>query len=118
MSQNTEVVKALTDGSAWLAIENLGTDVRVKAAGGPTIDVTTAKEGTYGWMDAEMLTKGSKNADAFMKFINTMEQAPWIAQNFLKNGRPLFNEKAYKLLVNRATRSRRTASSTTSPRSR
>ena len=100
VSQNTEVVNALADGSAWLAIENLGTDVRVKAAGGPTIDVTTPKEGTYGWMDAEMLTKGSKNADAFMKFINTMEQAPWIAQNFLKNGRPLFNEKAYKLLVN------------------
>jgi spermidine/putrescine-binding protein len=100
VSQNTEVVNALADGSAWLAIENLGTDVRVKAAGGPLIDVTTAKEGTYGWMDAEMLTKSSKNEEAFMTFINTMEQAPWIAHNFLVNGRPLFNEKAYKLLVN------------------
>jgi spermidine/putrescine-binding protein len=100
VSQNTEVVNALADGSAWLAIENLGTDVRVKAAGGPRIDVTTAKEGTYGWMDAEMLTKSSKNEEAFMTFINTMEQAPWIAHNFLVNGRPLFNEKAYKLLVN------------------
>src|SRR6266705_2654354 len=35
VSQNTEVVRALTDESAWLSIENLGTDVRVKDAGGP-----------------------------------------------------------------------------------
>src|SRR5436305_1722735 len=34
VSQNTEVVSALTDESAWLAIENLGTDVRVKDAKG------------------------------------------------------------------------------------
>jgi spermidine/putrescine-binding protein len=100
VSQNTEVVRALTDQSAWLAIENLGTDVRVKAAGGPKIKVTTAKEGTYGWMDAEMMLKGSQHQDAFPTFINAMEQAPWIAKNFLAKGRPLFNEKAYKILVN------------------
>jgi spermidine/putrescine-binding protein len=100
VSQNTEVVRALTDGSAWLTIENIGMDARVKDAGGPEILVADPKEGLYGWMDAEMLLKESKNADAFEKFINAMEQAPYIAQNFLTNGRPLFNEKAYKLLVN------------------
>jgi hypothetical protein len=51
-------------------------------------------------MDAEMLLKESGNQDSFEKFINAMEQAPWIAKNFLTNGRPLFNEKAYKILVN------------------
>jgi spermidine/putrescine-binding protein len=100
VSQNTEVVRALTDESAWLAIENLGTDVRVRAAKGPIIQAATPKEGTYGWMDAEMIVKASKHKDKFPKFINAMEQAPWIAKNFLANGRPLFNEKAYKLLVN------------------
>jgi spermidine/putrescine transport system substrate-binding protein len=100
VSQNTEVVRALTDGSAWLTIENLGMDARVKDAGGPTILVADPKEGLYGWMDAEMLLKESTNQGSFEKFINAMEQAPYIAQNFLTNGRPLFNEKAYKLLVN------------------
>src|SRR2546421_9230621 len=38
-------------------------------------------------------------SDVFEKFVNTTEQAPWIAKNFLTNGRPLFNEKAYKLVV-------------------
>jgi spermidine/putrescine-binding protein len=100
VSQNTEVVRALADESAWLAIENLGTDVRVRDAGGPRISVATAKEGIYGWMDAEMMLKQSKHKDKFPMFLNSMEQASWIAKNFLANGRPLFNEKAYKILVN------------------
>ena len=106
VSQNTEVVRALTDGTAWLTIENIGTDARVKDAGGPTIAVADPKEGLYGWMDAEMLLKESKNQGSFEKFINAMEQAPYIAQNFLTNGRPLFNEKAYKILVNNGHKER------------
>ena len=100
VSQNTEVVRALTDGSAWLTIENLGTDARVRDAKGPLILSADPKEGLYGWMDAEMLLKASHNQDSFEKFITAMEQAPYIAKNFLTNGRPLFNEKAYKILVN------------------
>jgi spermidine/putrescine-binding protein len=106
VSQNTEVVRALQDGTAWLTIENLGTDARVKDAGGPTILSADPKEGLYGWMDAEMLLKESKNQGSFEKFINAMEQAPYIAQNFLTNGRPLFNEKAYKILVNQGHKER------------
>jgi spermidine/putrescine transport system substrate-binding protein len=99
VSQNTETIRALTDESAWLALENIGSDARVKDAGGPLIEVATPKEGVVGWMDAEMLLKESSNKDSFETFINTMEQAPWIAKNFLTYGRPLFNEAAYKLLV-------------------
>ncbi len=106
VSQNTEVVRALTDESAWLSIENLGTDVRVKDAGGPRINVVSAKEGLYGWMDAEMMLKGSHHKDKFPRFLNAMEQAPWIAKNFIANGRPLFNEKAYKILVNQGHKER------------
>ena len=106
VSQNTEVIRALTDGTAWLTIENIGTDARVKDAGGPSILVADPKEGLYGWMDAEMLLKESKNQGSFEKFINAMEQAPYIAQNFLTNGRPLFNEKAYKILVNNGHKER------------
>lgn len=106
VSQNTEVVRALADESAWLAIENLGTDVRVRAAKGPIINVATPKEGIYGWMDCEMMVRKSKKKDDFARFINTMNQAPWIAKNFLAYGRPLFNEKAYKILVNTGKKER------------
>jgi spermidine/putrescine-binding protein len=99
-SQNNEVVRALADGSAWIGITNLGTDDRVKDAGGPVVKTAYPKEGTVGFIDSEQMVKASKNKSVFEKFINTTEQAPWIAKNFLTNGRPLFNEKAYKILVN------------------
>jgi spermidine/putrescine-binding protein len=98
-SQNNEVVRALADGSAWIGITNLGTDDRVKDAGGPVVKPAYPKEGTVGFIDSEQMVKASKNTDSFARFINAMQQAPFIAQNFLTNGRPLFNEKAYKMLV-------------------
>jgi spermidine/putrescine-binding protein len=99
-SQNNEVVRALADGSAWIGITNLGTDDRVKDAGGPVVIPAYPKEGTIGFIDSEQIVKASKHKDVFEKFINTTEQAPWIAKNFLTNGRPLFNEKAWKILLN------------------
>jgi spermidine/putrescine-binding protein len=99
-SQNNEVVRALADGSAWIGITNLGTDDRVKDAGGPVVKTAYPKEGTIGFIDSEQIVKASKNHDAFFKFENQMQQSKWIAKNFITNGRPLFNEKAYKILVN------------------
>lgn len=99
-SQNNEVVRALADGSAWIGITNLGTDDRVKDAGGPTVLRAYPKEGTIGFIDSEQIVKASKHKASFEKFENAMQQAPWIAKNFITNGRPLFNEKAYKILVN------------------
>jgi spermidine/putrescine-binding protein len=99
-SQNNEVVRALADGSAWIGITNLGTDDRVKDAGGPTVLTAYPKEGTIGFIDSEQIVKASGNQDSFFTFENAMQQAPWIAKNFITNGRPLFNEKAYKILVN------------------
>ena len=99
-SQNNEVIRALADSSAWIGITNLGTDDRVKDAGGPVVKMAYPKEGTVGFIDSEQIVKASHNHDAFFKFENAMQQAPWIAKNFITNGRPLFNEKAYKILVN------------------
>lgn len=99
-AQNNEVVRALADGSAWIGITNLGTDDRVKDAGGPTVKTAYPKEGTIGFIDSEQIVKASHNQDSFFKFENAMQQAPWIAKNFITNGRPLFNEQSYKILVN------------------
>ena len=98
-AQEPEIIRSLTDESAWIGIGGLGMDARVKDAGGPLIEVAAPEEGVSGWMDAEMLLKESENKDAFPTFLNAMETAPWIAKSFLANGRPLFSEGAYKLLV-------------------
>ena len=98
--QNTDTVAALISGEAWIATGNLGTESRVKAAGGPELKVFTPKEGTIGWMDAEMIVKGGKNTQLTRPFIEAAEVAEYIAANFMINQRPLFNEAAYKILVN------------------
>jgi spermidine/putrescine-binding protein len=105
-SQNTEVIRALADGTAWLALGNLGTDYRVKDAGGPDMHAAYPKEGTYGFIDSEMMVKASNNKGRFAQFLDSAERAKWIAENFITNGRPLWNEKAYKVLVDQGQKER------------
>jgi spermidine/putrescine-binding protein len=106
VSQNSDSVRALADGSAWIAIENLGTDFRVKAAGGPVVKIATPKEGVFGFIDGEQIVRASTHRNRFEQFMNAMAQPQWIAQNFLANGRPLFNEKSYKWLTDHGYKER------------
>ena len=105
-AQGDELVRALADESAWIGIEWLGTEDRVKAAGGPVVKAAIPKEGTTGWIDGEMLVKSSPNHDSFITFVNAMETPQWTAQLFLKNGHPMLNEKTYKVLVNMGQKER------------
>jgi spermidine/putrescine transport system substrate-binding protein len=99
VEQAVESVQLLANEEVWLATHNLGVEDRVKDAGGPEIKSFIPKEGSVGWIDGEMLVKGAANRDVTMTFLNEAERAEWIADNFLENGRPLLNERAYKLLV-------------------
>jgi spermidine/putrescine-binding protein len=104
--QATDTIALLKTGEAWIATGNLGTDIRVKDQGGPELKVFTPKEGTIGWMDSEMVVKGGANQNLIFPFLELAEQAEYIAANFMLNGRPLFNEAAYKILVNQGQQDR------------
>lgn len=104
--QNTDTITALVSGEAWIATGNLGTEERVKTAGGPELKVFTPKEGTIGWMDSEMIVKGGANNKLVKPFLEAHEVAENIAANFILNGRPLFNEQAYKILINQGQQER------------
>jgi spermidine/putrescine transport system substrate-binding protein len=107
VQQNFETVNALKDESAWIGLGNLGVELRVKAAGGSLVKVAYPKEGLLGWFDGEQMVKASKHKDLFAKFMDSVEgQTAFAAKNFIKNGRPMFNEKAYKLLVNQGYKDR------------
>ena len=99
-TQNNEIVSMLASGAAAIGISNLGTDLRVKTAGGPQIEAAYPSEGTIGFIDSEMITTHGKNKPLVKKFINAMETSEYIVQNFKTNGRPLFNEKAAQILLN------------------
>jgi spermidine/putrescine-binding protein len=99
VEQNNETINKLATGEAWLATQNLGSPDRVKDAGGPEIVAYVPKEGTIGFIDGEMRVTGGANAARITPYLELAADAQWVAQNFLDNGRPLFNERAYKLLV-------------------
>ena len=99
VGQATDTVNALVSGEAWLATGNIGNEDRVKNGGGPEIKGYVPKEGTVAWQDSEMIVKGGANTKLIKPFWEKAEVAENIAENFLVQGRPLFNEKAYKLLV-------------------
>jgi spermidine/putrescine-binding protein len=105
-NQATDTIAKLKTGEAWIATGNLGTEARVKDQGGPELKVFTPKEGTIGWMDSEMIVKGGTNQNLIMPFLELAQQAEYIAANFMLNGRPLFNEAAYKILVNQGQQER------------
>jgi spermidine/putrescine-binding protein len=105
-NQATDTIAALKTGEAWIATGNLGTEARVKDQGGPTLNVFTPKEGTIGWMDSEMVVKGGTNTNLIFPFLELAEQAEYMAANFMLNGRPLFNEAAYKILINQGQQER------------
>jgi len=98
--QATDSVAAMVSGEAWLITGNIGNEDRVKKDGGPEIKGFIPKEGTVAWQDAEMVVKEGANKALVLPFLEKSQQAEYIAENFLTHGRPLFNEKAYEVLVN------------------
>ncbi len=99
VQQNNETITALASGEAWISTQNLGAPDRVKAANGPEVIAFVPDEGTTGFIDGEMTVKGGTNQALVHPYLEAGAQAEYVAQNFLDNGRPLWNEKAYQLLV-------------------
>jgi spermidine/putrescine-binding protein len=97
--QATDSVNSMISEEAYLITGNLGNEDRVKDGGGPEIKGYIPKEGTVGWMDSEMRVKDGANSSLIFPFLELNEQAENIAENFITHGRPLFNEKAYQILV-------------------
>ena len=104
--QATDTVAALTSGEAWLSTGNIGNEDRVKDAGGPEIKGFVPKEGTVAWQDSEMIVKGGANTTLLFPYLEKSQVAANIAENFITHGRPLFNEQAYKILVDQGHKDR------------
>lgn len=98
-SQNNEIISMMANGEAAVGISNLGTDIRVKNAGGPELKSAYPPEGTIGFIDSEMITAKGNNQALVKPFLNAMQRSEFIVENFTTNWRPLFNEKAAKALT-------------------
>ena len=104
--QATDSVQVMISEEAYLITGNLGNEDRVKDGGGSEIKGFIPKEGTVGWMDAEMTVKEGANKALIRPYLEKANVAEYIAANFIEHGRPLFNEAAYKVLVNQGEQER------------
>lgn len=104
--QATDSVNSMISAEAWLITGNLGNEDRVKDGGGPEIKGFIPKEGTVGWHDGQMIVKEGANKSLIIPFLEKSQEAAYIAENFMTHGRPLFNEQAYKILVDQGQKDR------------
>jgi spermidine/putrescine-binding protein len=94
-----DTIAALTSGECTMAISSLGAPDLVKDAGGPEMVAFVPKEGTIGSIEAEMVRTNAPNAVRVPAYLDAAASAEASAAAFLHDGRPLFNERAYRLLV-------------------
>jgi spermidine/putrescine transport system substrate-binding protein len=100
VSQANELTRALIDGSVWIAIAPAaGVALDVKKNGGPAVKTVTPSEGTIGFIDGQCKVAASPNKDQFTRFLDDAMTAEWAASVFAANKTALFNEKAYRLIV-------------------
>ena len=104
--QNTDTIAALVSGEAWIATANLGTEERVKDARRPRAQGVHPQGGDHRLDGRRDDHHGRSQRSLIMPFLEKAEQAEYIAENFIKNGRPLFNEAAYKVLVDKGQQDR------------
>jgi spermidine/putrescine-binding protein len=94
-----EVVERLTSGECTLAIAPLGVPDLVRDAGGPELVAFVPREGTIGSLEAELAVRDAPNADRIPAWLDAAGAAEVAAASFLRDGRPLFNERALGLLT-------------------
>lgn len=99
--RRSETIDLLTSGECTLAITSLGAPDLVRDAGGPELVAFVPREGTIGSFDVDVALRGAANAVRTNAWLDAAGAAEAAAAGFLTDGRPLFNERALRLLVDR-----------------
>ena len=95
----SDVVDLLASGECTLALSALGMPDLVRDAGGPELVAFVPREGTIGSLEAEVALRGAPNAVRIPAWLDAAGAAEVAAASFLRDGRPLFNERALRLLT-------------------
>jgi spermidine/putrescine-binding protein len=97
--RRSEAIELLASGECTLAISSLGVPDLVREAGGPEVVAFVPREGTIGSIEVDVALRGAPNAVRIPAWLDAACAAEVAADAFLTDGRPLFNERAYRLLV-------------------
>ncbi|MFN8517799.1 MAG: extracellular solute-binding protein [Chloroflexota bacterium] len=97
--QRSDAIDLLASGECTLAISALGAPDLVRDADGPELMAYVPREGTIGSLDVMVQLRGSPNVARVPAWLDAAGGAEAAAAGFLRDGRPLFNERAFQLLV-------------------
>jgi spermidine/putrescine-binding protein len=95
-----DMVELLASGECTLGIASLGMPDLVRDADGPELVAFVPREGTVGSLEAEVALRDATNAVRIPAWLDAAGAAEVAADSFLRDGRPLFNERALSLLTN------------------
>ena len=95
---SSELVRTIATGEVWLGYGFQSVAVRAAVAGNENIGSEMPKEPTIGWIDGHMITKGAKNREAGIKYIDLMGRAENMAEYMKLWWHSVLNVKALDLL--------------------
>jgi spermidine/putrescine-binding protein len=99
-AETLDVQTMLRDEAAWLALEaSPGRVAKIHRAGGPEIGWTIPQEGTFGWVDGDMLIKGAPNRAASLELLDFIHQPGYVAQNMKRVPRGCCSRAAVEMLL-------------------
>ena len=93
-----EQMRLYVEETVWLGLSSPGRALTIQAASGPPMGWTNPKEGYYGWIDGDMLVKGSPNRKESLEWINHIHNPEYVATNFKRLQRGTANRGGMELL--------------------
>ena len=93
-----EQMRLFVEETVWIGLSSPGRAMTIQAAGGPQMGTSNPKEGYYGWIDGDMLVKGSPNRADALAWINHIHSPEYVAMNFKRLQRGAANRGGVELL--------------------
>ena len=93
-----EQLRLFVEETVWIGLSSPGRAMTIQASSGPAMGWERPKEGYFGWIDGDMLVKGSPNRDAALQWINHIHSPEYVAMNFKRLQRGSANKAGVELM--------------------
>jgi len=93
-----EQMRLYVEETVWIGLSSPGRALTIQAASGPQMGYSQPKEGYYGWIDGDMIVKGSPNRESALAWINHIHSPEYVAMNFKRLQRGAANKAGVELL--------------------
>lgn len=94
-----EQLRLYVEETVWIGLSSPGRALTIQSSGGPQMGWHTPKEGYFGWIDGDMIVKGTPNREATLAWINHIHSPEYVAMNFKRLQRGAANKGGVEMLT-------------------